>query len=162
MNIKSAGAIALGIFALATSAAQAAGTVTANMGVQITIQNACAFTTAPTTLQFGTQGPLIANVDVTTTFAVTCTTGDVYNIAMSAGSGTVAARTMLNGATPVNYSLFYDSGRTKNWGVTSGTDTLAGTGNGTSQTITVYGRVPPQTTPAAAVYNDTVQVSVNY
>ena len=154
-------ALALAVLGLAASTAQA-GTVNANMGVQITIQNACAFTTAPTTLQFGTQGPLIANVDATTTFQVTCTTGDAYNIGMGAGSGTVAARTMLNGAAPVNYQLFNDSGRTKNWGITIGTDTLAGTGNGTAQTVTVYGRVPPQTTPAAGVYNDTVQVSVTY
>jgi spore coat protein U-like protein len=48
------------------------------------------------------------------------------------------------------------------WGTTIGTDTVAGNGNGTSQTLTVYGRVPPQTTPPAAVYNDTVNVTVTY
>ena len=48
------------------------------------------------------------------------------------------------------------------WGTTIGTDTVTGTGNGTAQAITVYGRVPPQTTPPAATYNDTVNVTVTY
>ena len=163
MNSKSAGALALTLLAFAVSTAQAA-TVTNTMPVKIVIQNACnVTTTAPTTLDFGTQGPLVANIDQTSTITVICTTGAGYNVGINGGSsGSVTARTMLNGATPVNYSLFRDSARTLNWGNTVGTDTLAGTGNGTSQALTVYGRVPPQTTPAAATYNDTVTVTVTY
>ena len=66
---------------------------------------------------------------------------------------------MLNGATPVNYALYRDASRTLNWGNTVGTDTVSGSGNGTAQTLTVYGRVPAQTTPAAGVYNDSVTVT---
>lgn len=46
--------------------------------------------------------------------------------------------------------------------MTIGTDTLAGTGNGNVQNLTVYGRVPPQATPAAGVYTDTVAITVTY
>jgi spore coat protein U-like protein len=163
MNIKFAGAIALAAFGLASVRTQAA-TVTTTMPVKITIQNACnVTTTAPTTLDFGTQGPLVANIDQTSTITVTCTNLAPYNVGLNGGvSGSVVARTMLNGATPVNYALYRDTGRTLNWGTTVGTDTLAGTGNGTAQPITVYGRVPPQTTPAAGVYTDNVTVTVTY
>ena len=67
MHIKSAGVLALALFGLATSAAQAS-TVTNTMPVKIVIQNACdVTTTAPTVLDFGTQGLLVANVDQTST-----------------------------------------------------------------------------------------------
>jgi spore coat protein U-like protein len=163
MKIKSAGAIALAMFGLAASTAQAA-TVTNTMPVRIVIQNACNVTaTAPTTLDFGTQGPLVANVDQTSTITVLCTTSAPYNVGLDGGlTGTVAARKMMNGVVPVFYELFRDSSRTLNWGNTVGTDTLAGTGNGTSQALPVYGRVPPQTTPAAGTYLDTVAVTVTY
>nr|WP_281033880.1 spore coat protein U domain-containing protein [Mesorhizobium sp. M4B.F.Ca.ET.049.02.1.2] len=36
------------------------------------------------------------------------------------------------------------------------------TGVGTAQNLTVYGRVPPQTTPSPGVYTDTVIVTVTY
>ncbi|MFI4969665.1 MAG: spore coat U domain-containing protein [Lysobacterales bacterium] len=163
MNIKSAGVLALAMFGFAASSAQAL-TVTNTMPVKIIIQNACNVTTTnPTPMDFGTQGPLVANIDQTSTISVICTTGALYNVGINGGSsGSVTARTMLNGATPVNYALFRDNARTLNWGTTVGTDTLAGTGNGTTQALTVYGRVPPQTTPAAGTYNDTVTVTVTY
>jgi spore coat protein U-like protein len=58
--------------------------------------------------------------------------------------------------------MYSDASRTVNWGNTSGTDTVAGTGNGSAQVLTIYGRVPAQTTPAPATYNDTVTVTINY
>jgi spore coat protein U-like protein len=88
-----------------------------------------------------------------------------YNIGLDAGTGsgaTVAVRKMSNGGNTVNYSLYSDSGRSTVWGNTVGTDTVAATGNGTSQSYTVYGRVPAQTTPAAATYTDTITVTVTY
>jgi spore coat protein U-like protein len=88
-----------------------------------------------------------------------------YNIGLDAGTGTgatVAARKMTNGANTITYSLYSDSGRTTVWGNTVGTNTVSATGNGASQTYTVYGRVPSQTTPAAATYTDTITVTVTY
>ena len=84
---------------------------------------------------------------------------------MDAGIGTganVSVRQMSLLTNTLGYKLFRDSGRTQNWGNTVGTDTVAGTGNGTQQTLTIYGRVPAQTTPAPATYNDTVTVTVTY
>lgn len=163
MKMTTIAAIALATFGLAASSVHAA-TVTNTMPVKITIQNACNIsTTAPTTLDFGTQGPLVANVDQTATITVTCTTGANYNVGLDGGGGgNINARRMINGTNTVGYQLYSNSGRTTVWGTTIGTDTVAGSGNGTSQTLTVYGRVPAQTTPPAAVYNDTVNVTVTY
>ena len=164
MNIQTTSALALAAFGLVLGSAQAQ-TVTNTMPVRITIQDACNVSTvAPTTLDFGTQGPLVANVDQTSTITVTCTTGALYDVGLDDGGGNagINARRMINGAEDVAYQLYSDSGRTAVWGEAVGTDTVSGTGNGLAQTLTVYGRVPAQTTPPANVYNDSVTVTVSY
>jgi spore coat protein U-like protein len=141
-----------------------AGTSTANMDVKITIQNACDVSTvAPTTLDFGTQGPLTAAVDNTSTITVTCTDGADYNVGLGGGgSGDTGARVMTNGTDNISYQLYSDSSHSNKWGDAIGTDTVASTGTGTTQTFTVYGEVPAQTTPPAGTYTDTVAVTVTY
>ena len=69
---------------------------------------------------------------------------------------------MENGGTPVNYNMYRDAARTLNWGETDTVDTVDATGTGSAVTHTVYGRVPPQATPAANTYTDTVTVTVNF
>ena len=116
-------------------------------------------------LNFGSAGVLTANVDQTSTIAVQCTNTTPYNIGLDAGTGTgatVAVRKLSTGGATVNYTLYSDSGRTTIWGNTVSTDTVAATGNGASQSYTVYGRVPAQTTPAPGTYTDTVTVTVTY
>lgn len=141
-----------------------AGTSTANMNVKITIQNACDVSTvAPTTLDFGTQGPLTAAVYNTSTITVTCTNGASYNVGLDGGgAANVNGRVMKNGTNTVSYQLYSDSGHNTVWGNTIGTDTVTSTGTGTQQTFTVYGEVPAQTTPPAGAYTDTVAVTVTY
>ncbi|MDD2874950.1 MAG: spore coat U domain-containing protein [Azoarcus sp.] len=141
-----------------------AATDTVNMPVTITIQNACDVSTvAPTTLNFGTAGPLTANVDSTSVITVTCTTGATYDIGLDGGGSTnVAARVMTRSSESVGYQLYQEATHTTVWGNTVATDTIASTGTGTAQTFTVYGRVPPQAAPTAGVYNDTVLVTVTY
>ncbi len=162
-NTLLAAGLAIACGTIATPAAQAA-TATASMPVTITIQNACNVSSvAPTTLDFGTQGPLTANVDSTSTITVTCTSGATYDVGLSGGgSGDINARVMTNGGNQVGYQLYSDSGRQTVWGDTVGTNTVSNTGSGTAQTYTVYGRVPAQTTPPAGTYNDTVTVTVTY
>jgi spore coat protein U domain-containing protein, fimbrial subunit CupE1/2/3/6 len=141
-----------------------AATATSTFTVTITLAATCTVA-SPNTLDFGTQGILSANVDQTTTFTVTCTNTTTYNVGLDAGLGsgaTVATRKMTGGAATVNYTLYSNPGRTTIWGNTVGTDTVAGTGNGAAQTLTVYGRVPSQTTPAPATYTDTITVTVTY
>jgi len=143
-----------------------AATVTTTFGVQITITNACTIVSA-TNMNFGSVGVIGASgVDATSTITVQCTTSAPYTIGLSAGAGagaTVATRLMTSGASnTVSYSLYQDVAHTLVWGTTISTNTVAGTGNGASQAFTVYGHVPSQTTPPAAVYNDTITVTVTY
>ena len=141
-----------------------ATTTTSTFPVQITIQSSCTILSA-STLNFGTQGVLTAAVNQTSTIAVQCTNTTPYNIGLNAGTATgatVTTRKMTNGAATVSYALYSNAGMTTNWGNTVGTDTVAGTGNGASQSYTVFGQVPAQTTPAANTYTDTITVTVTY
>ncbi len=143
-----------------------AATVNTNLSVTITITNEC--TGASTTaINFGSHGFLTTDVDNTGTIKVTCTNGAAYTIGLGAGTGsgaTVTDRKMTvnAGTATINYQLFRETGRTTNWGNTPPTDTVSGTGSGSEQTITVFGRVPAQASPIAGTYNDTVVVSINY
>jgi spore coat protein U-like protein len=146
------------------SSAVYGATTTSTFQVQITIQANCTIVSAAA-LNFGTAGVLTANVDQTSTIQVQCTNTTPYNIGLDAGTGTgatVAVRKMTNGANTINYSLYSDSGHTTVWGNTIGTNTVSATGDGAAQSYTVYGRVPPQTTPAPATYTDTITVTVTY
>jgi spore coat protein U-like protein len=139
-------------------------TATANFTAQIVITANCSVGST-NTLNFGTQGVLSSIVDTTATFAVTCTSGTTYNVGLNAGSttgGTTTTRLMANGANTISYKMFSDSGRTTNWGNMIGTDTIAGTGSGAAQTMTIYGRVPIQSTPAPNTYTDLVTITVTY
>jgi spore coat protein U-like protein len=62
----------------------------------------------------------------------------------------------------LNYSLHSDAARTVVWGNTAGTDTVAGTGNGLAQTLTVYGNIPGGQLSAPGAYTDTVTATLTY
>jgi spore coat protein U-like protein len=154
-------------FAMASAAVAPvhAATATSQFQVSMTLQAECKLTSA-SDLAFGTSGVIQAAINATSAIGVQCTNTTPYNVGLSAGAGsgaTVALRKMTasSGAT-VNYQLFRDSGRSQTWGDQVGTNTASGTGNGAVQTMTVYGTVPAQTTPAAGAYTDTVQVTVTY
>jgi spore coat protein U-like protein len=154
--------IAVG-FALVGGGAYAA-TATSTFTVSATIVAECLINSA-STLGFGSQGVLIANVDQTSTIVVQCTNTTTYDIGLDAGTGTgasVATRKLTGGGATINYRLYSDSGRTTVWGNTVSTDTVAATGNGAAQSYTVYGRIPAQTTPAPAAYSDTITITVTY
>lgn len=153
---------ALVALAFAATPARSA-TAVGNFQVQINIQANCVVVSA-SDLNFGNTGVLSANIDSTSTISVQCTTSTPYTIGLNQGvnGGSVTTRQMAGSGGLINYSLFRDSGRTQNWGSTAGTDTVAGVGNGAAQNYTVYGRVPAQTTPAPALYTDTITVTVTY
>jgi spore coat protein U-like protein len=69
---------------------------------------------------------------------------------------------MTNGNDAIAYGLYRNSQRTSPWGETLDADTLSGTGTGLTQSVPVYGRVPPQATPRPGTYSDTVVVTVIY
>ncbi|MBB3255496.1 spore coat protein U-like protein [Paraburkholderia bannensis] len=142
-----------------------AGSKSATFQVTLTVQADCSINTNP--LNFGSTGVLSSNIDQQTNLNVTCSTGTPYAVALDAGTptgSTVASRLLANaGATgTVKYNLYQDAARTQVWGQTAGTDTVAGTGTGTAQSIMVYGRVPAQNTPAPDTYQSTVTATVTF
>lgn len=151
------------IFLAMVSGESNAATAVGNFQVQINIQATCIVVSA-SDLNFGNAGVLSANVDSASTISVQCTATTPYTIGLNQGvnGGSVTTRQMAGSGGLINYSLFRDAGRTQNWGTTVGSDTVAGVGNGAAQNYTVYGRVPPQTTPAPALYTDTITVTVTY
>jgi spore coat protein U-like protein len=152
------------ITGLFTAAVALASSTPAASTSQTALAPTCTIDSA-SALNFGNEGILAATVDQTSTIQVTCTDTTPYDIGLDAGTGwgaTVATRKMTSGGATVNYSLYSDSAHTTVWGITVGTDAIAATGNGTGQSYTVYGRVPPQTTPAPGIYTDTVTVTVTY
>lgn len=112
-------------------------------------------------LAFGTRGLLTQAVDATASIGAKCTNGTPYAIALDNGqTGTSpGARKMTNNGAAITYALYTNSARSTLWG---GSQTSNGTGTGTSQTFTVYGRVPAQATPAPASYSDSVIVTLSY
>lgn len=115
-------------------------------------------------LNFGSRGVLSTNTDAASQLSVNCTTGLPYAVGLSGGTGNLpptARRMTRTGGQYITYGLYQDAARSTAWGSATGA-TLGGTGSGVAQTINVYGRVPPQTTPSPGVYSDTVAVTVTY
>ncbi|MGI9387260.1 MAG: Csu type fimbrial protein, partial [Methyloligellaceae bacterium] len=109
----------LGMLA-ATSAYAATATTTFNVTANI----AASCTIAATDLNFGAYDPFAAGpLNATSTVTVTCTNLTPYDVGLDGGGGTVAARRMLNGASPLNYQLYSEGTFTTIWGDTIGTDT---------------------------------------
>ena len=103
----------------------------------------------------------------TGTVTVTCTSGTSYKVGLNAGlnSPDGKQRDMYGGnggQNTLNYSLYSNSGLTINWGNTVGTDTLAGTGSGTVQSLTVYGQIPAGQSVGMGSYADTIIATLTY
>ncbi|MBN3758537.1 spore coat protein U domain-containing protein [Paraburkholderia sp. Tr-20389] len=134
--------------------------------VSANVINDC--TIASTNINFGTAGVLNSTLTATGTLTVACTKNDAYSISLSPGAGSgasVADRVMTRsgGTDKVHYQLYQNASYSLPWGDgTNGTTALTGTGTGSSQSITVYARVLPQTTPQAGTYIDTVIATITY
>jgi len=102
-------------------------------------------------------------VDATGSISLTCTANLPYTVSLNGGlsNSPPAARRMTRSGAGVTYGLYRDTNRANVWGSAAG-QIASGTGNGSAQTLTVYGRVPAQNTPAPGLYSDTVVVTVNY
>jgi spore coat protein U-like protein len=141
-----------------------AGTATTTMPVSMTITAGC--TVTATAVAFTTQSTLAAATTASGTLGVTCTNTTPYTIGLDKGGNVGATTTVRKMTGPlsaiINYGLYQNSALTTNFGNTVGTDTVAGTGIGTSQTITVYGQVPAQSSPAPGSYADVVNVTVTF
>lgn len=125
-----------------------------------------------TPLNFGSASLLTSNVDATGTLTVQCTNTTPYSISLDNGANASGSqRRMLNGASNyISYNLYTDAARSSAWTTTTsassctggGASCVLGTGTGSNQNITVYGRVPPQAGPAVGTYSDTVIATITF
>jgi spore coat protein U-like protein len=141
-----------------------AANATTTFQVTATVNAACSV--SATDMAFGVYTGAAA-VDQTSSLSVTCTLLTPYTIALDAGahaSGVFANRAMNNGTDNLNYQLYTNVGRTTIWGDgSSGTSTVAGSGLGVAQPITVYGRIPASQNVSTGSYVDNpVNVTLTY
>ncbi|UYC13526.1 spore coat U domain-containing protein [Xanthomonas sp. CFBP 8445] len=116
-------------------------------------------------LDFGNQSGLIDNpLNYTTALSMNCRYRTAWQVSLDNGqnaSGTVRRMRSASGQY-LTYELYRDAARTQRWGSTLNTDTQTGTGTGSAQSLTLYGQVPAQQTPAPGSYSDVVKVTVTY
>ena len=149
--------------ALATTPAYA-GTATADFLVTANVNSSC--TISASDLAFGAYDPVGGDVDGQSQVSLVCTNSSNWNVGLNAGTfagATVTTRKMTGpGVYSLNYGLYTDAARTTNWGNTVGTDTVAGTGTGGTQIVTVYGRIPGLQNVGAGGYQDTIRATVTF
>jgi spore coat protein U-like protein len=158
------GALALPLAAQAATYSN--GSKSSTMDVSMKIVADC--TIAASGMDFGqNQGVLSSALTASSNINVTCTNTTPYNVGLNAGTGAGSTGTTryMSGtganAGTVRFNLYQAPGATA-WGNTQGTDTLAGTGTGAQQTLTVYGEVPAQQTPSPDAYKSTVTATVYF
>lgn len=118
-----------------------------------------------TDMDFGSVGLLSSNIDTTGNLNVLCTPLTNFQISLDDGVNASAAldrKMQGSNGSLISYNLFLDSARTALWGSTLSVNTLADIGSGTTDVFPIYGRVPPQTTPMAGIYTDTIIVTLTY
>lgn len=150
-------------FALSTTAI--AATSTAALDVSVSIQPACAVSTSPVSFANYPGG----SVDAAGSINVNCVSGTSYSVGIDNGSFHTGANRNVgiefNLTDRVPYALYKDAARTTEfgYGANHGGPLSGQLGNGTSQTIPVYGRLlPGSTLPPAGRYTDFVTVIVTY
>ena len=141
----------------------AAGGASTQVPVATNVKSSCNISAGA--LNFGSYTGAV--LDGVGTLSVSCNTPTKYEVGLGVGNApgaTVTSRKMTGpSASTLGYLLFSDAGRTINWGDIGGSGTVTGSGTGTAQTLTVYGRIlTGQSISAPGSYTDTVVVTVRY
>ena len=162
---KKVALIAVAGTALISGAANAAQ-VSDNMTVTADITGTCTLSSAAT-LAFGTNTSTGSNIDAQQDISVNCTNGVDYTIGMNNGANALGlVRRMASGANFMTYDVYTAATRAGAESVaavgTAAPANFIGTGTGAGQTITVFGRIPSQSTPPVGTYTDTLVVTLQY
>ena len=158
---------------------------TANLTVSASVANVCAIGSG--TLNFGTlslgvgvstggSSAAFTNIrkstsvtgstsaaDTSTTVPVICTNDASASVTGALGSNAVgSARKMVSGSNLLTYELYADSARTTVLDASTGA--IAYTGTGSTETVTIYGRVAASDIALAKKgnYSDTVALTITY
>ena len=160
--------VALAALAVAVVSTHAhALTTTQGFTVTATVTPICTINTLPN-YAFGAIGgtaTTFANLSASTV-SVTCSTGAPYAITLSSPNTVANVFSMVNGATKMAYSLYFNNNTNPQWDATAG-GTFSSIGNGGAQTISMYGTIPSQTPPVGGwlttgTYTDNVTMTITY
>ncbi len=142
-------------------------TDTTTFTVTASVNDSC--TVSATDLGFGNYDPHSgSDLDATSSVTAKCTNGTNYTVGLDAGTGSGATTdnrlmTLSGGTETLSYGLYQDVDRTINWDDVGGTSPVTGTGDGTEQAHTVYGRIAAgQTSAVVGSYSDTITVTISY
>jgi spore coat protein U-like protein len=120
------------------------------------VGTALAFNTLTTTAVLA-----VSQTDAVGTITINCVNGTAYSVIAGNGNNYSGGWRMVNGSGKyLTYGLYSNAARTTTF-PSSGT-TVAATGNGSAQTLTVYGRVPAQTVGGTGDFTDAVAFTVTY
>ena len=159
MNIIKKSLIAsLSVMALLSSQSEAA-TATGTFNVSATTANICSVTA--TDLSFGVYLGT-ANLDSMNTISTTCSNGASYTIDIgtlnnSGGIPTAGIRRLKNSTNYLQYFLYSDVGRVVGW-----LGGISWVGNGSVQTINLYGRITLGQPMFSGSWSDTATVTITY
>lgn len=137
------------------------------VGGQLTVQAAvvAGCTVTASAMNFGTISVLTNALSATSTITLNCTQGVTATIDLDNGqTGTSPVSRQLRGSSSaIRYGIYRDSSHMFPWGQTTGSDTVSiPMGLSTSASVTAYGLVPAQGTPAPGSYTDVVKVTITY
>jgi spore coat protein U-like protein len=168
LTVVGATALALGV-----SSGTQAGSATANLTVQATVDANCTIST--TAVDFGSYDPIVTNLATDLEapaggkVTLLCTNGASATITLGQGANadtgsTTAnpARRLKHGTTDyLSYTLYSDAGLSSEWGDTAPTG-VAHTGTGATAEFDVYGVVPQAQNVPVGTYTDTVLATVTF
>lgn len=144
-----------------------AGSVSQTMTVTANVNAACKFPSAANTLAFGAYDPIGVNastdLDSSSNFDVKCNKGT--NVVLKLGLGLSPSgqqrRLKLDASNFLNYNLYSDATRTTIWNDTSNVISYTAASS-TTETKTVYGRIPAGQDASAGSYSDTVIITADF
>lgn len=105
-------------------------------------------------------------IESTATITVICTNSTNYYVNIQTTGTFVgpcwSAHMTGPNANVLQYFIYREAARASCWGNTVNNDGVGGTGNGSAQTLTVYGRLPAGQFKVPGTYADTAVVTVTY
>jgi len=137
----------------------AAETKTSSFQVGMNVSASCSLSAS--NLSFNTMPTgTTAGSDAQAEVYVTCSASTPYTLSLDNGLNYSGGRRLSSSGSFVNYELYKDSSRTAAWSSASG---INGTGNGSSQSHTIFGRIPGgQSVPTTGSYADTIVATISY
>jgi spore coat protein U-like protein len=145
--------------AIACSTNAFAESKTANFDVKVQVLSTCSISASNMTFSSITTGTT-SNTDATSSLTVNCSQGTPYTVSLDGGKNYSAGRRLASGASYINYYFYSDAGRSSEWDSAA---PQSGTGSGSDQNVTVYGRIPSgQSIGYTGSYADTVIATITY